>query len=372
MSSTRQTRPVVAVIGSVSADRVYTPPLKSVDQAQEACRLLGKELARAGCDLAVFSSKPTYIERDVVHGYAEACTSDAPGRVAAYPPRHRDAEFALPEGSCVTVDMVRDTSGEWEVSYYRTLLESDGVLLVGGGQSTRVAGIIAMSQRIPLLPVAAFGGGAAQVWVNLDKVRNDADDGDIALMGDDWRPGSASRLVACLMAQRRRRQEAEEAARREARSGARRLNSGLAAAVLCLVASLGLLVGAGGPGPATAQRLAVFVAAPLLAAVGGALIRHTFETGEGWLQAAVRGLGAGVVSVLLYCASQLLALPDLLDHIDVRRLLFFTVPLGFSAGFTFDLVFERLRAGAVSVTPTGADPLTAPAQAPSAEPGSPQ
>ncbi|MEV6057586.1 hypothetical protein [Streptomyces sp. NPDC052107] len=345
--------------------------MKAVDQAEEACRLLGQELARAGCDLAVYSSKSTYIEWHVVHGYAQACTSDAPGRVAAHPARHQDVDFALPEGSCVTLDLIRDTTGEWEVSYYRTLLECDGVLLVGGGQSTRIAGIIAISQHIPVVPVATFGGGAGQVWVNLDKVRNDADDDDIALMGDDWRPGSASRLVACLLAQRRRRQEAQEQARREARSGARRLKSGLTAAVLCLLGSLGLLVGAGGPGPASAQRLAALVAAPLLAAVGGALIRHTFETGSGWLQAAVRGLGAGVVSVLLYCASQLLALPDLLDHIDVRRLLFFTVPLGFSAGFTFDLVFERMRAGAVPVTPAGADPLASPAQTPSADPGSP-
>ncbi|WP_226487479.1 hypothetical protein [Streptomyces parvulus] len=313
----------------------------------------------------MFSSKPTYIERDVVHGYAEACTAETPGNVTAYPPRHRSVDFALPEGSCVTVETVRDTSGEWEVAYYRRLLTSDGVLLMGGGQSTRIAGIIAMSQRIPVMPVAAFGGGAGQVWVNLDKVRNDTDDDDIALMGDDWRAGSASRLVACLLAQRRRWLEAQAAIQREERSRAWALNSGLLAAVVCLLGALGLLISAGDPGPAHAQRLAVFLSAPLLAAVAGALIRHTFDTGTGWLQSAVRGLGAGGVSVLLYCASQLLALPDLLDHLDVRRLLFFTVPLGFSAGFTFDLVYERLRAGAVPVTPAGADPLAAPAQPPS-------
>lgn len=362
MSSTRPSRPVVAVVGSVATDRVFTPPLKSAEHAREACRLLGRELALAGCDLAVFSSKPTYIERDVVHGYAEACAAETPGNVTAYPPRHRSVDFALPEGSCVTVETVRDTSGEWEVAYYRRLLTSDGVLLMGGGQSTRIAGIIAMSQRIPVLPVAAFGGGAGQVWVNLDKVRNDTDDDDIALMGDDWRAGSASRLVACLLTQRRRRLEAQAAIRREERSRARALNSGLLAAVVCLLGALGLLITAGAPGPAHAQRLAVFLTAPLLAAVAGALIRHTFDTGTGWLQSAVRGLGAGAVSVLLYCASQLLALPGLLDHLDVRRLLFFTVPLGFSAGFTFDLVYERLRAGAVSVTPAGADPLAGPAQ----------
>lgn len=372
MSSTQHLRPLIAVIGSVDADREFAPPLKAVEQAREACRLLGAELARAGCDLAVFSSKAKYAEWDVVHGYAGACTADAPGRVAAFPPRHRDVDFALPQGSCVTLETVRDTSSEWEVAYYRRLLESDGVLLVGGGQSTRIAGIITLSQRIPVLPVAAFGGGAGQVWVNLDKVRNDTDDDDIALMGDNWKPDSAVRLVACLLRQRTRRRQAEEEARRAARSGAWRVSTGLAVAVLCLLGALAMLVTAGSPGPATAHRLSVLLAAPLLASVAGALIRHTFETGTGWLQAAVRGLGAGLVSVLLYCASQLLTVPALLDDLDVRRLLFFTVPLGFSAGFTFDLVFERLRAGGGGVTPGGVDPLAQGAQVTAGSSGSSQ
>lgn len=131
MSSTQGLRPLIAVIGSVDASREFAPPLKAVDQARDACRLLGAGLARGGCDLAVFSSKATYAEWDVVHGYAGACTADAPGRVAAFPPRHRDVDFALPQGSCVTLETVRDTSSEWEVAYYRRLLEADGVVLIG-------------------------------------------------------------------------------------------------------------------------------------------------------------------------------------------------------------------------------------------------
>ncbi|MET7780751.1 hypothetical protein ABZT28_34295 [Streptomyces sp. NPDC005388] len=371
MSSTQRLRPLIAVIGSVDASREFAPPLKAVEQARDACRLLGAELARGGCDLAVFSSKTTYAEWDVIHGYAGACTADAPGRVAAFPPRHRDVDFALPQGSCVTLETVRDTSSEWEVAYYRRLLEADGVVLIGGGQSTRIAGIVALSQRIPVLPVAAFGGGAGQVWVNLDKVRNDTDDDDIALMGDNWQSDSAARLVACLLLQRTRRRQAEQEARRAARSSMRRASTGLVAAVLSLLGALALLVTAGSPGPATVHRMTVLVAAPLLASVAGALIRHTFETESGWLRAAVRGLGAGLVSVLLYCASQLLTVPALLEDLDVRRLLFFTVPLGFSAGFTFDLVFERLRMGGGSVTPGGGDPLAQGTQGSPGAPGSP-
>ncbi|MFJ6484998.1 MULTISPECIES: hypothetical protein [unclassified Streptomyces] len=372
-------RPLIAVVGSVDGTRAFNPPLRAVGQARAACRELGRELARAGCDIAVFSSKPTYIEHDVVHGYAEGTDTQNPGRVAAYPPRHREIAFALPEGSSVALDTYRDTSGEWEVSYYRTLLNCDGVLLVGGGQATRVAGIVAMAQGIPVLPVAAFGGGAGQVWVNLDKVRNHADDEDIALLGQDWSTDSAARLTASLMRQRTRRAEAARIQERADRSSARRTGGGLTVAVLCAVTALAALVLADGPGRADARALAALTAAPLLASVAGAIIRNSFETETGWVRAGIRGLGAGLVTVLLYFASQLLAVPALFDQLDVRRLLFFAIPLGFSAGFTFDLVYERLRAGAIATPPQmpeltapgAAGPPTAPGTPPHSPPGTP-
>jgi hypothetical protein len=79
------------------------------------------------------------------------------------------------------------------------------------------------------------------------------------------------------------------------------------------------------------------------------------------MRACIRGLGAGLVTVLLYVASQLLSVPTLMDRLDVRRLLFITIPLGFTAGFTFDLVFERLRSGAATGAPPGSDLLSSPA-----------
>ncbi|MGW0778838.1 hypothetical protein ACWD01_35680 [Streptomyces sp. NPDC002835] len=359
------------MVGSVDTSRTFSPPLRAVDSARDACRLLGAELSRAGCDLAVFSSKSTYIEADVVQGYAEAAGADLPGSVFAYPPRHKDVDFPLPQDSAVTVQTVRDTSGEWEVSYYRTLLTCDGVLLVGGGQSTRVAGIVALSQRVPVLPVAAFGGGASQVWVNLDKTRNGTEDADIALLGDNWQPDAAPRLVACLLRQRAQRQASEAAAQRAGRFRALMAGASLVLSVLCMLFAVAAIVLAPSAGPATVRSLSVLLVAPLFASVAGALIRHSFETGSSSLRAAVRGLGAGLVSVLLYCASQMLTVPTLLDSLDVRRLLFFTVPLGFSAGFTFDLVFERLRAGAGPTAPPTVDPLGAGTPAPPVNTGAP-
>ncbi|MGW6908438.1 hypothetical protein [Streptomyces sp. NPDC054940] len=351
-----EARPVIAIVGSVDSTRAFTPELKHPATAPDACRELGRQLALAGYDLAVFSAKPKYVEYDVVHGYA---AQENGGTVLAHVPRHRDADFGLPHGSSVTVHTVRDTTPEWEVSFYRTLLTCDAVLLVGGGQWTRVAGLIALSQRIPLLPVAAFGGGAGQVWVNLDKVRNDTTDDDITLLGQDWRPDSARRLVECLDRQRQRRAQWLRDSDRSARRASLSTGLGLTVALLLLVCSLLGFALADEPGPATGRRLGVLVVTPLLAAMAGAVIRSSFETSDQWARSAVRGLGAGVVSVLLYVASQLLTVPTLLDELDVRRLLFFTLPLGFSAGFTFDLVFERLRSGAAPeppVAPVGQPP----------------
>ncbi|MFJ8108498.1 hypothetical protein [Streptomyces sp. NPDC096132] len=344
MTSQQRSRPLIAVIGSVEPDSRITPPLKATDTVVDACRALGAELAGEGCDLAVFSNKPKYAEPHVVDGYTRGGTEG--GVVFAHVPRQRDLAFTVPEGSAVQVRTVRDSSTEWEVSFYRTLLSCDGVILIGGGQSTRAAGVVAMSQRIPILPLAVFGGGASLVWANLDKVRNDVLDEDMALLGSDWTETSAARLTACLLRQRRRRIEAEESESGLARGKAIREGLGLGLAVLFLMLSLGALILAGGPGEADGRSLSLLVVAPLLAAMAGAVIRNSFEVESRWLLAAVRGLGAGLVSVLLYVASQLLALPGLLDHLDVRRLLFFVIPLGFSAGFTFDLVYERLRSGA--------------------------
>lgn len=101
----------------------------------------------------------------------------------------------------------------------------------------------------------------------------------------------------------------------------------------------------------TPRHRVVLVGAPLTASVAGAIIRNSFENEARWSRAAVRGLGAGLVSVLLCFASQLLSVPTLLDDLDVRSLLFFTIPLGFSAALAFDLVSGEFRCCAPCSSP---------------------
>ncbi|MBR8740144.1 hypothetical protein [Nocardiopsis sp. MG754419] len=337
----RHERPRIAVIGSLDERRAYDPPLREVDAARVACHELGRELALASCDLVVFSDRDHYAETLVVRGYATAPTPG--GRVLAHPARHQEYVPDLPVGASVRITTVRDTGEEWEVPYYRTLLEADGVVLIGGGRSTRVAGILALAQGIPVVPLAAFGGCAQQVWVEQDRSGLHVTEKDVRVLGESWSGGSAGRVMGVLRAQSERRAESRRRAEHASRLRRWAESGGLVVAILLLIAALAAIVFIPGPGPIGTATLALLLGAPMCAAMSGALIRDSFGSSRSLLRACARGLGAGAVAVLTYVAAQLLTVPDLLETLDARRLLFFVVPVGFTAGFTFDLVFERLR-----------------------------
>ena len=216
---------------------------------------------------------------------------------------------------------------------------------------------MALLHGVPLLPVTTFGGGAAYVRTNLDHVRNDATPEDISLMGQPWSDGLAERLVASLLAQGTRRRE--RLLREACHAGRLALTRHIALAVTVLaVGASWLAVAFVGPaGPPSARSLVIMLATPMLAAVAGSLLRNYQADDPTWGWAAARGLGAGLVTVFLYIAGELLTVPDLMTKLDPQRLLFFLVPLGFAAGFTFDLVFERLRTEQIKVPPTTSAPM---------------
>ena len=336
-------RPRIAVVGSLDARREYDPPLRDLVRARSACHELGRALALASYDLVVFSDRDHYAETLVVRGYAAVATPK--GRVVAHRARHQEYTPELPEGASVRITTVRDIGDEWEVPFYRTLLAADGIVLVGGGRSTRVAGILALAQGIPVVPLAAFGGAAEQVRVDMARSEHHATAEDVRALGESWSAESARRVTGLLRAQMERRAESRRRERRSRRLDRWAESGGLVAAILLLLVALAAIVFVPGPGPAGTATLALLLGAPMCAAVSGGLIRDSFGVSPSALRACARGLGAGAVAVLTYVAAQLLTAPQLLEELDARRLLFFVVPMGFAAGFTFDLVFERLRRG---------------------------
>jgi len=336
-------RPSIVVVGSGDPRRTYSPELRDAEKLPAACGEIGRELALAGCDLVVFSGSDDYIEKDVVRGYVAALGDGAgPGRVVVRAPHVQTVDFGLSAEEMAHIDIEMDTAGEWEVSYYRSVYLADGLITVGGGRSTRIAGVLAIAQRTPIATLAAFGGGAAVVRDYLDKNRNDATAEDIVLMGRPWSPDSAARLVASLLEQRGRRLQAEVSGQVAAWALQRAKTLTALTAIAALVLAAATVPFADADLPRSAL-LGMLLAGPMLGAVGGAMLRESGGERPHAVRSAALGLGAGLLAFMLYVASQLLTTPDLLTSDATPRLLWFVIPMGIAAGYTFDLVYNRLR-----------------------------
>lgn len=330
----------IVVLGSGTSGREYIPPLKDQSMISTASQAIGRELAMAGCDLVVFSSDTDYVESDVVEGFLTAMTKG--GRVVVRAPHHTTVSFGVSADAAMRVQIEPDPADDWETSYYRSVFEADGLVVIGGGRSTRIAGVIAVAIRTPVVAVAGFGAGASIVWQHLCKHKNDASTEDLHLMGRPWSENSASRLVASLLAQRTRRQATLDTEQKAARHDAmKRTFNSLASATALVLAALAILLAYSTTGMAVG--MACLLGGPILGAIGGALARDTTETHSDMLWSAARGVGAGVLATTLYVASQLLTNESALTVESARRLLWFVVPMGIAAGYTFDLVYAKLR-----------------------------
>jgi len=336
-------RSLIAIVGSIDPQRAYDPLLDNVDLARQACVDLGRELAIAGCDLIVYSASEGFIEASIVSGYVSSGKAERGSIQVRSPYGGTAANFAEAREHREVFDIHPDSSLDWKVSYYRSLVDTQGILLVGGGRSTLITGLIALAFRIPLVAVACFGGNARKVWEALDRVRNDATQEDVSVMAADWHDTSASSLVTSLVSQQQRRMAAEELARQRERGHARRTIVSLAVAVLLLLLGLGTIPMAWASEPGTSWYLVALIVAPLFSATCGAIIRNTFDQGRDWVKTALLGLVAGAIAFLLFVAAQLATTPELLDSPGARRLLFFVLPVGFIAGLTFDAVYSKLR-----------------------------
>ena len=333
-------RPSIVITGSGSPGRTYEPELKHGEKIPAASEAIGRELAKAGFDLVVFSSSENYIERDVVKGYLDVIDVQHPGEIVVHTPHNREVDFGVPAHLKHVLKVRKNPASEWEISYYRALLEADSLLLIGGGRSTRIAGVMAMAQRMPVVAVACFGASALTVWKTFNEPKNDVTQDDLDLMAADWGDDSAARVVKSLQDQLTRRDEhLRQEQQREKSTRRSRAMHGVVALLSLVLAAVSIALGAQTSNLTLA--FACVVGGPLLAAVGGAIVHDMTAASSDFLLAVVRGVATGIVSVVLYVISQLAT--TTLDIAALHKLVWFVVAIGLLAGVTVDLVWAKMR-----------------------------
>jgi hypothetical protein len=351
-------QPIVAIVGSARSEIVGNQE----PAAHSACQELGRELAKAGWHIAVYASDPDFIEADVVSGYLAAGTAGEGSIVCSHPQGAavKFAEAELPEHhKCFRGRL--SGSPDWEVSFYHSLAEVDGILLLGGGTSTLIAGHVALSRGLPIIAIAPFGGEARKIWQHLASHPALVQEADVQAMAA-WTSRTAQACVESLVAQYGRltaKKAAEERALQEMQAKAskwdehakeerdRSTSVRVAGGFLVLFIAL-LIAGLVATSPGWAYTLiAVF---GLCAAGGmGATIRMlspSAPSSRQW-EAPLLGVAVGLVFSLLYLIPQLIGdsgflIPQTAISGAARVQYISALIVAFLAGFGFDVAVEQL------------------------------
>lgn len=345
----------VAVMGSIDPRRAGELGVRALDDAGKAAIDIGRELAKAQMRIMVYSSDPAFVEPSVVRGYIQSGVS-APNSVEVrYPFESQQPSFPEQTDHSGVFDFRISTSRDWEVAFYQSLLDADAVVAIGGGNSTLIAGVIAIALGRPIVALSGFGGAAAKLWTTIPEERLTRE--ERSFMADqNWTAGSAERVVRCLHDQRERiLRAAEDQSRRSGRvrSAANwRAITAAALFVACLAVWPAAWIFAGSD---RNWMLIPLLAGPLIAGASGATVRQILDplqpgatadptTG---VSAALLGMVAGGMTAVIFLLSELFALPDAADPKVVadhaKRLVPFAIVIGFLAGLTLDTVFRKLR-----------------------------
>jgi hypothetical protein len=342
---------LIVIAGSADPQRADYDTTVDAAGAQAAAEQLGIELARAGCRIMVYSSAPTFIEAYVVRGFVNAKPTTPKVIQVRFPASSAAANFPEYELHPDLFEFQADPHPEWEASFYRSLREAEGVVLIGGGRSVLITGHLALGYRIPLLALAAFGGAAKRVWQAIVPGQDLPLKDDRNLMARPWSPAAAAACIGSLLDQHERRLAelvAERKREQDQARDARNRSWMVGLLVLLTLAVLATGLGWSSIGHLWFQVLLLFSGA--LAGAAGSTVRTLWvkKPDQTIAQTLALGLAAGAISSVLYIAAQIAANPALLRTGATfaselpRPLLLFAVVIGFIAGLTFDAVFRKL------------------------------
>jgi len=373
----------IAIVGSCAPERADELKLKNVELSQQAGEDLGQALAHQGFNITVYASdNPYYLEVSVVRGYLKVDAAGPNTIQVMYSDKSVQPRFEQQKPSDERFMYLPDADMNWETSFYRSIAEVDGILLLGGGNSTLIAGLVAMSHKKPILAVGAFGGAALKVREVLISQDYPLEGNELAQMATMlWSSERAEMLIDLLKKQidrfaarkqvkLAREQAIIEAQIKENMLQRREINMHVGLAFLCFVlGSLAWPLALALPDQYTVVLVAILLLSSLSMGAAGAAILVILNSYRNLTQAKVKpmqqtallGMAAGGASAFLFIIAQAYANP--LDVQAVvsgvyRRLVPFAIVIGLVAGLTFEVVFGRLSS--INVVQTG--PIQAPAQ----------
>lgn len=374
--------PLIAVVGSFDPSRETELSLKNVAIGKKAGEDLGRELARQGCRLVVYSSGAHTLEIDVVRGYLSHPNIESGSIQVRYSPESGQPKFAEEPGNEDKFDFQPDFNPDWEFSFYQSLAHIDGMLMLGGGSWALIAGVVAMSYRKPLLACAAFGGSADKIWRAMRAQKYPSSDADFALMArSNWSTDLAARLVALLAKQKENfaleeeaRRENEEKRIAERRQTELQENSRINWHAIISALLFGLAVFTWPltmflPQPKLEDggkwHLCVVLFTCILAGASGATIRVVLDWATGvtrtfalsaynqyiLLRYAALGVVAGGLAGVSFVLAQIFSTQTTTDKMFVAltRLVPFLIIIGFAAGLTAEVVLSNIRKSAPAV-----------------------
>ena len=359
--------PLIAIVGSADPNRTdYTPPLQQLDKLHAGAEELGKELAEKSYRIVVYSSNPAFIEADVVRGYVGSGKAQPNSIQVRYPQQNSDGNVPFFEESTRRdlFDPRLDPNPNWEVSYYASLNEVDGIVLLGGARSVFVTGVLAQIFTIPLVSIATFGGSAQAVWSLAGNSLASAEERNL-MARRSWHPDSAPGLVRSLGEQLKRRsakavQIEEDRQKKSGEHQKRAQIAGLLFLGSIACTALGMFLD---KSPVLVFGLTFFLT-PLLSGAAGAVTRTILNARQGGiykeedptLVAIVLGMIAGFASALLFALAQWASNPLSFSGgvpPSLRNLLPFLLIIGLTGGLTLELVYRKLQ----ETKPSSTEPI---------------
>jgi hypothetical protein len=146
--------PLIAILGSVDPRREAELKLRNPPIACSAAEAIGLELAKEGCRILVScpsTAQAEFAEALVVRGYVKSGVAHKGSIEVHRPLRSSLPPFAEERTHPEIFRYELKDSEDWAIASFLSLAKADGMVILGGGQSTLIAGLVGVGYRVPML-----------------------------------------------------------------------------------------------------------------------------------------------------------------------------------------------------------------------------